>query len=103
MIGGSAMPEQAGANRPLPGIITQGVSRTFVPGLYLSNSTYPYGATHLATGYLTASEVAEDMGCREAPWWRARPYLWFIANMWQIPMNLDVHQKWHANTAGAHA
>lgn len=90
MIGGSAIPEQYGVNRPLPGIITKGVSRTFLPGLYLSNSTYPYGATHLASGYLAACEVAEDAGCREAPWWRAEPFLWFLENMWSIPMNLGV-------------
>ena len=102
MIGGSAMPAQSGANRPLPGIITAGVARSFVPGLYLSNSTYPYGATHLASGYLAALEVAEDMGCRDAPWWRAQPYLWFIENMWQIPMNLGVREQWLANGAGAH-
>lgn len=101
MIGGSAIPEQYGVNRPLPGIITKGVSRTFVPGLYLSNSTYPYGATHLATGYLTACEVAEDAGCREAPWWQAQPYLWFLENMGRIPMNLGVGKKWQGTAGGA--
>jgi len=90
MIGGSAIPEQYGVNRPLPGIVIKGATRTFLPGLYLSNSTYPYGATHLATGYLTACEVAEDAGCREASWWHAQPYLWFLENMWNIPMNLGV-------------
>jgi len=90
MIGGSAIPEQAGTNRPLPGIITQGVSRTFLPGLYLSNSTYPYGATHLASGYLAACEVAEDMRCRAQPWWQALPYMWFLEHMSSIPTNLGV-------------
>ena len=90
MIGGSAIPEQSGMNRPLPGIITRGVSRSFVPGLYLSNSIEPFGATHLASGYLTACEVAEDMGCREASWWQAQPYVWFFENMAKIPLNLGV-------------
>ena len=90
MIGGSAIPEQSGINRPLPGIITAGVSRSFVPGLYLSNSTYPYGATHLASGYLAACEVAEDMGCRQKTWWQAQPYLWFLENMSRISMNLGI-------------
>ncbi|MBI4515993.1 MAG: NAD(P)/FAD-dependent oxidoreductase [Deltaproteobacteria bacterium] len=93
MIGGSAIPEQYGVNRPLPGIITKGVSRTFLPGLYLSNSTYPYGATHLANGYLAACEVAEDAGCREAPWWQAQPYLWFLENMGRIATNLGVNTR----------
>ncbi|MBP1686851.1 MAG: Limonene dehydrogenase CtmA [Deltaproteobacteria bacterium] len=90
MIGGSALPEQSGINRPLPGIITRGVSRSFVPGLYLSNSIEPFGATHLAAGYLTACEVAEDLGCREAVWWQAQPYVWFFENMGRIPLNLGV-------------
>jgi beta-carotene ketolase (CrtO type) len=90
MIGGSALPEQAGVNRPLPGIITRGASRSFVPGLYLSNSIEPFGATHLASGYVVACEVAEDLGCREAPWWQAQPYVWFFENMFRLPMNLGV-------------
>ncbi len=97
MIGGSAIPEQYGVNRPLPGVIRRGAARTFVPGLYLSNSIYPYGATHLASGYLAACEVAEDMGCREAPWWGAQPYRWFLENMTRIPMNLGVGTRGSAN------
>ncbi len=90
MIGGSAIAEQYWTNRPLPGIITRGVSRSFIPGLYLSNSIHPFGATHLASGYLTACEVAEDSGCRNAPWWQSQPYMWFLENMARIPMNLGV-------------
>jgi beta-carotene ketolase (CrtO type) len=94
MIGGSAIPEQYGTNRPLPGVIERGVSRTRIPGLYLSNSIHPYGATHLATGYLAATEVAEDLGRRDAPWWRAQPFLWFVENMGRLPMNLGVDARW---------
>jgi beta-carotene ketolase (CrtO type) len=102
MIGGSAIPEQYGQNRPLPGIITRGAARSFIPGLYLSNSIHPYGATHLATGYLAATEVAEDLGCRDVPWWRAQPLMWFLEHMGRIPMNAGVPQKWQrANGAGA--
>ncbi|MFN8036442.1 MAG: NAD(P)/FAD-dependent oxidoreductase [Acidimicrobiia bacterium] len=90
MIGGSAIPEQFGENRPLPGILNGGASRSFVPGLYLSNSIHPYGATHLASGYLTACEVAEDLGCRDVEWWRAEPLDWFLANLASIPLNLGV-------------
>ena len=67
MIGGSAIPEQAGENRPLPGVCVGGAARTFVPGLYLSNSIHPFGATHLASGCIAANEVAEDFGAREQP------------------------------------
>jgi phytoene dehydrogenase-like protein len=100
MIGGSAIPEQHGQNRPLPGIVQNGVSRTFIPGLYLSNSIYPFGATHLATGYLAANEVAEDLGCRDADWWCSKPFEWFLENLARIPLNLGVDEKWKSNGAG---
>jgi phytoene dehydrogenase-like protein len=99
MIGGSAIPEQAGMNRPLPGVVQNGVSRSFIPGLYLSNSIYPFGATHLATGYLAANEVAEDIGCRDVEWWRAKPFEWFLANLPRIPLNLGVDDKWQPSGA----
>ena len=57
MIGGSAIPEQYGENRPLPGLLSGGASRSFVPGLYLSNSIHPYGATHLASGYIEKPQL----------------------------------------------
>jgi len=90
MIGGSAIPEQFAESRPLPGVITRGASRSFVPNLYLSNSIHPYGATHLASGYIAATEVAEDLGCRDADWWCAQPLDWFLANLADIPLNLGV-------------
>jgi phytoene dehydrogenase-like protein len=94
MVGGSAIPEQFGENRPLPGVCPDGVSRSFIPGLYLSNSIHPFGATHLASGYLAAVEVAEDLGCREQPWWVNKPLEWFLENMFEFPMNLGVDAKW---------
>ena len=94
MIGGSAIPEQSGVNRPLPGVVENGVSRSFVPGLYLSNSIHPFGATHLASGYLAAVEVAEDLGCRNADWLAAQPFDWFLANLPRIPLNLGVADRW---------
>lgn len=99
MIGGSAIPEQYGENRPLPGIVQGGVSRTFLPGLYLSNSIHPYGATHLASGYLAAVEVAEDLGCRDVTWWRAKPLDWFLENLGCIPLNLGVDARWNGNAS----
>lgn len=100
MCGGSPIPEQMGENRPLPGIITRGVSRTFIPGLYLSNSIHPYGATHLASGYLAAGEVAEDLGCRHQSWWVSEPFDWYLTNMERIPTNLGVSPKWLGGDAG---
>jgi len=94
MIGGSVCAEQFGENRPLPGVVHDGVSRSFIPGLYLSNSTHPYGATHLAPGYLAAGELAEDFGCRDAAWWNAQPYDWFLDNLGRIPLNLGIADKW---------
>ena len=94
MIGGSACAEQAGENRPLPGVITSGASRTFIPNLYLSNSIHPFGATHLASGYIAAGEIAEDLGCREQAWWVSKPFDWFFENMGNVPMNLGVADKW---------
>lgn len=90
MIGGSAIPEQYGTNRPVPGVIVSGASRTFIPGLYLSNSIHPFGATHLASGYLAACDIAEDLGCRDAPWWRAQPFEWFLTNLARVPLDLGV-------------
>ncbi len=95
MIGGSAIPEQSGELRPLPGVIQEGsVSRTYIPSLYLSNSIHPFGATHLASGYLAAIDIAEDLGCREQTWWGSKPFEWFFGNMARIPMNKGVDGKW---------
>lgn len=94
MIGGSAIPEQYAENRPLPGIVSGGVSRSFVPGLYLSNSIHPYGATHLASGYIAAVEVAEDLGCRDVEWWRAEPLDWFLESLGRLPLNRGVDARW---------
>jgi len=94
MIGGSAIPEQAGMNRPLPGVVENGVSRSFLPGLYLSNSIHPFGATHLACGYLAAVEIAEDAGCRDRDWWAAQPFDWFLSNLGRIPLNMGVDDRW---------
>ena len=71
-----------------------GASRSFIPGLYLSNSIHPFGATHLASGYIAASEIAEDLGCRNQTWWSSKPFEWFLANMGTLPMNAGVADKW---------
>ena len=93
-VGGSVIPEQFFENRPLPGILKHGGSRTFVDGLYLSNSINPYGATWLASGYLAASEVAEDFGIRAQAWWQSKAVRWYLHHLHDIPRNLGVSDRW---------
>jgi phytoene dehydrogenase-like protein len=99
ILGGSVVPDQFYMNRPVPGIIVDGASRSVLPGLYLSNSIHPMGASWLATGYLAAREVAEDQGCLDQPWWTHRPWDWFMDNMMDVPMNLGVSEKWQRDQA----
>lgn len=103
IMGGSVTPDQFYLNRPVPGIITKGASRTFLPGLYLSQSIHPMGASWLATGYLAACEVAEDTGCRDQSWWTHRPWDWFMNHMMDVPMNLGVGAKWLEDAASGGA
>lgn len=100
IVGGSVTPEQFYMNRPVPGVITSGAARTFVPGLYLSQSIHPIGASWLATGYLAACDVAEDLECRDQSWWTGVPWDWFVENMMAVPMNLGVGDQWKVDTPG---
>ncbi len=92
--GGAVIPEQFFKNRPLPDVIVKGASRTFINNLYLSNSIHPFGATWLASGYLAACEVAEDLGIREKDWWKNKAVMWYIKNLGKIKRNLGVADKW---------
>jgi beta-carotene ketolase (CrtO type) len=74
----------------VPGVLKGGGSRTFVNNLYLSNSIHPFGATWLASGYIAACEVAEDLGAREQGWWKSKACRWLFDNMSDIPKNLGV-------------
>ncbi len=80
MAGGAAIPTQSGPNRPLPGICRGGASRTFMKNLYLSNSIHPNGQSGMASGYIAASELAEDMGAREQTWWKDKAFEWLANN-----------------------
>ncbi|EQD45551.1 amine oxidase, partial [mine drainage metagenome] len=93
-IGGSMTPEQIATNRPIPGLITNGASRTFIPGLHLSNSIHPGGTTWLCSGYLAAKEIAQDLGSFDPSWWKARAFDWYLANMAHIPVNRGVSSRW---------
>jgi len=89
-VGGSVIPEQFYENRPVPGVLKDGASRTFLKNLYLSNSIHPFGTTWLASGYLAAKEVAEDLGAREQSWWKDKACRWYLENINDIPLNLGV-------------
>jgi beta-carotene ketolase (CrtO type) len=49
-------------------------NRSHIPGLYFSNGVWPGSLTHLATGYITATAVAEDLGVRKQEWWCHHPF-----------------------------
>ena len=87
--GGSMIPEQFYEKRPIPQIM-RGGSRTFLKNLYLSNSIHVASNSTLASGYIAACEVAEDMGARNQSWWSSQACLWFLENMSDIPLNLGV-------------
>ena len=44
-------------------------------------------------------EAAEDLGVREAEWWKSEPFEWFMQNAGRIPMNLGVNGKWLPNSS----
>jgi phytoene dehydrogenase-like protein len=89
-VGGSVIPEQYYENRPVPGVLKGGGSRTFIKNLYLSNSIHPFGTTWLASGYIAATEVAKDLGVREQDWWNAKACIWYLENLENIPLNRGV-------------
>ncbi len=88
--GGSVIPEQFYEKRPVPGVVKNGAARTFMKNLYLSNSIHPFGMTHLASGYIAACELAEDMGVRDQEWWKEQAGMWYLANAANVPLNLGV-------------
>jgi hypothetical protein len=93
--GGSAIPDQFFANRPVPGVIKPlSGSRTFIDNLYLSNSIHLHGNSSLSSGYICASEVAEDFGVRNKDWWKSREGEWYVENLYRIPKDLGVKDQW---------
>ena len=80
MAGGAMIPSQAGPNRPLAGVCQGGASRTYIKDLYISNSIHPNGQSAISSGYIAASEVAEDMGAREQSWWKYKAFQWMKEN-----------------------
>ncbi len=99
--GGSMLSDQSFSCRPVPGLIQHGsASRTFIPNLYLSNSIHPGGMTWLASGYLAALEVAQDMGTFTDSVWKSQAFDWYLSNMKSIPLNRGVAPRWLENSRG---
>ncbi|MCU0599092.1 MAG: NAD(P)/FAD-dependent oxidoreductase [Desulfobacterales bacterium] len=90
--GGSMIPEQFYEKRPVPGVLAGGGSRTFIRDLYLSNSIHLAGNTVLTSGYIAASEVAEDLGARTQEWWQNKAFTWYLENALNVPINLGVKE-----------
>jgi phytoene dehydrogenase-like protein len=60
-----------GTSRPFDGC---GAPRTPFPGLYLSNSIWPFGTSNLGAGYVAAEVLAKDLGVRDKQdWWCSQP------------------------------
>lgn len=89
-LGGSVIPSQWYMKRPVEGVLKGGGSRTFLKNLYLSNSIHLFSYSGLSSGYIAASEVAEDLGAREQPWWQDKALNWYLDNIDDIPQNLGV-------------
>ncbi len=91
--GGSMIPEQFYENRPVPGVLKGGGSRTFISDLYLANSIHVFGNTLLSSGYIAATEVAEDLGVRDQKWWQNKSFAWYLENALNVPVNLGVTEE----------
>lgn len=52
-----------------------------IKNLYMSQSTWPIGLSNLASGYVAACVVAEDLGVRERSWWKSRPLEWYFEKL----------------------
>ena len=91
--GGSVIPEQFYDKRPVAGVCAGGGSRTFLKNLYLSNSIHPFGITPLGSGYIAATEVAEDLGVRDRDWWAGKATHWYLENAANIPLDLGYRSR----------
>ncbi len=89
--GGSLTPGQYYENRPVAGVITGGGTRTFIENLYLSNSVHHFSNSSLASGYIAACDVAEDMNARNQDWWQSQGFHWYLQNCSRFPRDLGVN------------
>lgn len=89
-LGGSVIPDQWYMKRPIQGVLKGGGSRSFLKNLYLSNSIHLFSYSGLSSGYIAATEVAEDLGVRDQGWWKSKALEWYLDNINAIPQNLGV-------------
>ncbi|MFI5450413.1 MAG: phytoene desaturase family protein, partial [Candidatus Bathyarchaeia archaeon] len=74
--GGVPKPGQLYFDRPFLGC---NAPRTPIKNLYLSNGTWPFGNTNLASGYIAACEVIKDLGIARPAWWSHKTFEWYRA------------------------
>lgn len=67
--GGLLAPHQFYMNRPFPGC---DAPRTPIQQLYTTEVGIPR-STMMTQAYITACQVAEDLGVRDQPWWNVKP------------------------------
>jgi len=88
--GGSLTDDQFYEKRPVAGVITSDGTRTFIKNLYISNSVHFFSNSSLASGYIAACDVAEDMDVRQQDWWQSKAFHWYLQNFSKIQQNLGV-------------
>jgi len=74
--GWAAGPSKAGQlyfDRPFLGC---NAPRTPIKKLYLSNGTWPWSMSWLASGYIAANEVIKDLGIKKPDWWSHKVFEW---------------------------
>lgn len=72
--GGTPKPGQLYFDRPYLGC---NAPRTPFKKLYLSNGTWPFSMSFLASGYIAATEVMKDLGLQKPAWWSHKCFEWF--------------------------
>ncbi len=72
--GGVPKPGQLYFDRPFLGC---NAPRTPIKKLYLSNGTWPFGNSNLASGYIAAFEVVKDLGMPRPSWWSHKSFEWY--------------------------
>ena len=75
--GGVPKPGQLYFDRPFLGC---NAPRTPIKKLYLSNGTWPFGNSNLASGYIAACEIIKDLGIERPAWWSHKTFEWY--RMW---------------------
>ena len=72
--GGPSKPGQMYFDRPFLGC---NAPRTPIKKLYLSNGMWPWSMSWLASGYIAACEILNDLGMPKPDWWSHRVFDWY--------------------------